>query len=139
MGEGLTLSLAGFLALLAAVVTAWAIIALKRYFRHRLAVDARYKAIIDQANDGIVIVDSEQLGVQYCNPAFLARIRYSGAEAGDLTLAELFADAESTPESVLARMRADFSRPGKSPPDPGLLVIGLALPGYFGLKWRHDA
>jgi diguanylate cyclase (GGDEF)-like protein/PAS domain S-box-containing protein len=105
MGEGLTLSLAGFLALLAALVTACAIIALKRYFRHRLAMDSRYKAIIDQTNDGIVIVDSENLCVQYCNPAFLERIGYTSAEAAELTLADLFADAESAPESVLARMK----------------------------------
>jgi diguanylate cyclase (GGDEF)-like protein/PAS domain S-box-containing protein len=110
MGEGLTLSLAGFLALLAAAVTAWAIIALRRYFRHRLGVDSRYKAIIDQTNDGIVIVDSAHLRVQYCNPAFLARIGYTSAEAGDLTLADIFADAESTPESVLARMKSADSQ-----------------------------
>ena len=105
MGEGLMLSLTGFLALLAAVIAAWVIIALRRYFRHRLAVDSRYKAIIDQTNDGIVIVDSEQLRVQYCNPAFLARIGYTSTEVGNLTLADIFADAESAPESVLARMK----------------------------------
>jgi diguanylate cyclase (GGDEF)-like protein/PAS domain S-box-containing protein len=110
LGEGLTLSLAGFLGLLAAVVTAWAIIALKRYFRHRLAVDSRYKAIIDQTNDGIVIVDTEHLRVQYCNPAFLERIGYTSAEAGDLTLADIFADAESAPENVLARMKSADSQ-----------------------------
>jgi diguanylate cyclase (GGDEF)-like protein/PAS domain S-box-containing protein len=104
-GEGLTLGLAGFLALLAALITACAIIALKRYFRHRLAVDSRYKAIIDQTNDGIVIVDSAELRVQYCNPAFLERIGYSSLEAANLTLADIFADAESSSESVLARLK----------------------------------
>ena len=34
------------------------VLALKQYFRHRRSVDSRYKAIIDQTNDGIVIVDS---------------------------------------------------------------------------------
>jgi diguanylate cyclase (GGDEF)-like protein/PAS domain S-box-containing protein len=110
LSEGMTLSMAGFLALLTAAVTAWAIIALKRYFRHRIAVDSRYKAIIDQTNDGIVIVDSEHLCVQYCNPAFLTRIGYTSAEVGGLTLADLFADAESTPESVLARMKSADSQ-----------------------------
>ena len=33
------------------------LIAIRRYFRHQRSVDARYKAIIDQTNDGIVIVD----------------------------------------------------------------------------------
>ncbi|MGA2342367.1 MAG: EAL domain-containing protein [Steroidobacteraceae bacterium] len=110
MSDGLTLSLAGFLALLAAVVTACAMIALKRYFRHRLAVDSRYKAIIDQTNDGIVIVDSARLRVQYCNPAFLARIGYTNAEAGALSLADIFADAESPPESVLGRLESADSQ-----------------------------
>jgi diguanylate cyclase (GGDEF)-like protein/PAS domain S-box-containing protein len=109
-GGGLTLSLAVFLALLAAVATACAIIALKRYFRHRVAVDSRYKAIIDQTNDGIVIVDSASLRVQYCNPAFLARIGYTSAEAGALSLADIFADAESPPESVLGRLECADSQ-----------------------------
>jgi diguanylate cyclase (GGDEF)-like protein/PAS domain S-box-containing protein len=110
MSDGLTLSLAAFVALLAAVVTACAIIALKRYFRHRLAVDSRYKAIIDQTNDGIVIVDAAHLKVQYCNPAFLARIGYTNAEAGELSLADIFADAESPPESVLGRLKCADSQ-----------------------------
>jgi len=103
--DGLTLLLAGFLALLAAAATAFLIIGLRRYFSHRLAVDSRYKAIIDQTNDGIVIVDSARLRVQYCNPAFIARIGYTSAEVGNLTLADIFADADTAPESVLARLK----------------------------------
>jgi diguanylate cyclase (GGDEF)-like protein/PAS domain S-box-containing protein len=103
--SGLTLALAGFMALLAAVVAATVIIALRRYFRHRRSVDSRYKAIIDQTNDGIVIVDSAALRIQYCNPAFLARIGYTQAEAAALTLSDIFADADSPPESVLARLK----------------------------------
>ena len=70
-------ALAGFVALLAALVAASVVIVLKRYYGHRLSVDSRYKAIIDQANDGIVIVDAKRQEIQYCNPAFLARIGYT--------------------------------------------------------------
>ena len=102
---GLPVALAGFIALLAAVVAACVIIASRRYLLHRRSVDSRYKAIIDQTNDGIVIVDAVGHRVQYCNPAFLARIGYTLAEAGALTLSDIFVDADSTPESVLARLK----------------------------------
>jgi len=102
---GLTLGLAAFVALLVAAVAAIVIIALKRYFGHRRSVDSRYKAIIDQTNDGIVIVDSGSLQIQYCNPAFLARIGYTNAEAEMLTLTDIFTDADASPESVLARLK----------------------------------
>jgi diguanylate cyclase (GGDEF)-like protein/PAS domain S-box-containing protein len=102
---GLTVGLAAFVALLVAAVAAIVIIALKRYFGHRRSVDSRYKAIIDQTNDGIVIVDSGSLQIQYCNPAFLARIGYTNAEAEMLTLTDIFADADASPESVLARLK----------------------------------
>ncbi len=108
----LTLGLAGFVALLAAAVAAMVIIVLKRYFRHRRLVDLRYKAIIDQTHDGIVIVDSSSQRIQYCNPAFLARIGYTSAEAQGLALSEVFVDANAPPESVLARLKnADAQLP----------------------------
>lgn len=103
--DGLTLALAAFLALLAAAVAATVLIGLKRYVSHRQSFDSRYKAIIDQTNDGIVIVDAVWHRVQYCNPAFLARVGYTRAEAEALTLTDIFTDAESTPDSILARMK----------------------------------
>ena len=78
--------------------------ALRRYFRHQRSVDARYKALIDQANDGIVIVDSHTYQVLYTNPAFLSRLGYSNEEAQSLTLTDIFADRDATPESVLSRL-----------------------------------
>ena len=110
-GRGVTTMLVAFAALLAAAVAAAVILAVKGYLRHRRSVDSRYKAIIDQTNDGIVIVDAESLKVQYCNPAFLGRIGHSETEARDLTLTEIFADAGSTPETLLARLKdADSKR-----------------------------
>src|SRR6202035_1260900 len=66
------LSIAAVLAAMAAIVLALLLFA--RYARGQQGVDARYKAIIDQANDGIVIVDAATLAVLYGNPAFLNRL-----------------------------------------------------------------
>jgi diguanylate cyclase (GGDEF)-like protein/PAS domain S-box-containing protein len=89
--------------LLLAILAALAIGA-RRYFRHQRSVDARYKALIDQANDGIVIVDTKTHQVLYTNPAFLNRLGYTNEEAKSLTLSDIFADGDSTPESVVARL-----------------------------------
>jgi diguanylate cyclase (GGDEF)-like protein/PAS domain S-box-containing protein len=86
------------------VIAAFVMLALRRYFRHQRSVDARYKALIDQANDGIVIVDSHTYQVLYTNPAFLSRLGYSNEEAQSLTLTDIFADRDATPESVLSRL-----------------------------------
>ena len=104
-GRSLTLALLAFAALLAAALAAAAVYGVKAYLRHRRSVDSRYKAIIDQTNDGIVIVDAESLRVQYCNPAFLARIGYSENESADLTLTDIFADAGSSPDTMLERLK----------------------------------
>jgi diguanylate cyclase (GGDEF)-like protein/PAS domain S-box-containing protein len=95
-------ALAALLALLA--IVAIVIVAVRRYFRHQRSVDARYKALIDQANDGIVIVDTNTHQVLYTNPAFLNRLGYTNEEAQLLTLSEIFADGIATPDSVLARL-----------------------------------
>jgi diguanylate cyclase (GGDEF)-like protein/PAS domain S-box-containing protein len=79
-------------------------IALRRYFRHQRSVDARYKALIDQANDGIVIVDARSHQVLYTNPAFLTRLGYTNEEAQSLTLTDIFVDGDATPDSVLSRL-----------------------------------
>ena len=68
---------------------------LLRQWRTRRALDERYKALIDQANDCIVIVDAESLKVLYTNDAFLNRLGYTAEEAVSLTLRDIFADGES--------------------------------------------
>ena len=98
-------ALAALLVLLVVVaVVTVVIVGMRRYFRHQRSVDARYKALIDQANDGIVIVDASKHQVLYSNPAFLSRLGYTNEEAQLLTLSDIFADGNSTPESVLARL-----------------------------------
>ena len=78
---------------------------LRRYVRHQRSVDARYKALIDQANDGIVIVDANTHQVLYTNPAFLSRLGYSNEEAQSLNLTDIFADGNAAPENVLSRLK----------------------------------
>ena len=91
------------LSALAAIVLA--MLVFTRYSHRQQTVDARYKAIIDQANDGIVIVDAATLAVLYGNPAFLNRLGYTADEAQALTLRDIFADGTASPESVLMRLR----------------------------------
>jgi len=91
--------------LLMLLVIAGAIgIAMRRYFRHQRSVDARYKALIDQANDGIVIVDAHTYQVLYTNPAFLGRLGYTNEEAQSLTLTDIFVDGDASSDSVLSRL-----------------------------------
>jgi diguanylate cyclase (GGDEF)-like protein/PAS domain S-box-containing protein len=42
--------------------------------------------------------------VLYTNPAFLGRLGYTNEEAQSLTLTDIFADRDATPESVLSRL-----------------------------------
>ena len=97
------------LGLLLAVAIA-SLLVFKHHVRRQKSVDARYKAIIDQANDGIVIVDAETQRVLYTNPAFLERLGYTNVEAEALTLRDIFADGDATPENVLARLREASSQ-----------------------------
>ena len=85
-------------------IAALALIAFRRHTRHQKSVDARYKAIIDQANDGIVILDAQTQEVLYTNPAFLSRLGYTQAEAQTLTLRDIFADGTAAAETVVARL-----------------------------------
>jgi diguanylate cyclase (GGDEF)-like protein/PAS domain S-box-containing protein len=98
-------AMSGFIA---AAVIAW--VAFNSHVQRQESADSRYKAIIDQANDGVVIVDAQTQAVSYTNPAFLERLGYTGAEAQALTLRDIFADGDATPESVLTRLRGANSQ-----------------------------
>jgi diguanylate cyclase (GGDEF)-like protein/PAS domain S-box-containing protein len=81
------------------------VLAITRHFHRRQSVDARYKAIIDQANDGIVIVDAKTQTVLYTNPAFLNHLGYTADESRTLTPRDIFfTDGAAVPESVLANL-----------------------------------
>jgi diguanylate cyclase (GGDEF)-like protein/PAS domain S-box-containing protein len=102
-GMGTVYVFAALSVLLAVAVIA--VLILRRHMRDRNSVDARYKAIIDQANDGIVIVDKQTQQLLYTNPAFLNRLGYTHAEAQALSLGDIFADGTAPAETVLARLR----------------------------------
>jgi diguanylate cyclase (GGDEF)-like protein/PAS domain S-box-containing protein len=97
--------------LLALLVAAGVCLALRNYFRHRQTVDSRYKALIDQTNDGIVIVDADGYRIQYCNPAFLNKVGYTHDEAAALALTDIFGDGEATADSVLTRLQTADGQP----------------------------
>jgi diguanylate cyclase (GGDEF)-like protein/PAS domain S-box-containing protein len=101
-------TLAALLLLMAVAVAIGA--TLFRQWRHRRALDERYKALIDQANDCIVIVEAESLKVLYTNVAFLNRLGYTAEEAAALSLRDIFADGESPADHVLARLKDADSR-----------------------------
>ncbi len=76
----------------------------KHFMRKQQPAENGYKALVDQANDGVVIVDAESLKVQYANSAFLRRLGYSTQEAGTLTLLDIFADGASNADGLLTRL-----------------------------------
>jgi len=102
---GLIVAYAAAAALLLLGMGAVIVLASKRHFRDAQSSDGRYKALIDQTNDGVVIVDAATYRVQYANPAFLRRLGYSNEEAAALTLLEIFADGDGNADSLLARLK----------------------------------
>jgi diguanylate cyclase (GGDEF)-like protein/PAS domain S-box-containing protein len=97
------------LCVLAAIIFAALMASTRRADRPK-SPDARFKAIIDQANDGIVIVDAATQELLYTNAAFLGRLGYTKDEAQTLTLRDILADGPATAESILARLRASNSQ-----------------------------
>ncbi len=104
-GSGLIAAYASAAALLLVGMAAVILLASKRYFSNQQSSDGRYKALIDQANDGIVIVEADTYRVQYANPAFLRRLGYSNQEAAELTLLDIFADGDSSADNLLTRLK----------------------------------
>ena len=90
----------GFLVLIAA-----ALLGARGASRRQRAADTRYKAIVDQTTDGIVVVDEQSLRILDANPAFLAGLGYDDAEIRDLSLADVIVDDEATRETLERRLR----------------------------------
>jgi diguanylate cyclase (GGDEF)-like protein/PAS domain S-box-containing protein len=90
----------------------WLIAGIIAPLRRRPSADARFKAIIDQINDGIVIVDPDGQRIQYCNPALLGRLGCTHAEIERLTLSDIFCDPNAPFENVLTSLKnADSQLP----------------------------
>jgi len=68
---------------------------LHRYLRSG-GRDGRYKAIIDQTHDGVLILDGSKRSIYYCNASLLARIGYTAEEVLKLAPADLLVDPQSS-------------------------------------------
>src|SRR5579871_3496454 len=73
-------------------------------------LDGRFKAIIDQTHDGVLILDGSKRSIHYCNASLLARIGYSAEEARRLSPADLLVDAHSPAGEFLARLEHSEAR-----------------------------
>jgi diguanylate cyclase (GGDEF)-like protein/PAS domain S-box-containing protein len=87
------------------VLMAAALLGARGALRRQRAADTRYKAIVDQTTDGIVVVDEQSLQILDANPAFLAGLGYDDAEIRDLSLPDVIVDGEATRETLERRLR----------------------------------
>ena len=62
--------------------------------------EERYRAVVEQTSEGLVLADIDNLRVMECNEAFARMLGYSVAEVLKLTVFDFVAD---TPESIRAR------------------------------------
>lgn len=69
------------------------------------SIDTRYKAIVDQNIDGVIVVDANTDQVQYINPSLLARLGYTADEAEILTLASIFFLADVPVQATLKKLQ----------------------------------
>lgn len=85
------------------------LLATLRTLRNQRRTHARYKAIIEQANDGIVVADSLTHQLLDANPAFLAALGYSDADLATLNLRDIIGGVPCPADDAIARIRADES------------------------------
>src|SRR5476651_806264 len=94
----------------------WILARFTRVVQRRKSFYACYKAIIDQASDGIVIVDAETQAVLYSNPAFLSRLGYTADDAQALTVGGIFADDSEIAGTAQARLQNVHSQMASNMP-----------------------
>jgi diguanylate cyclase (GGDEF)-like protein/PAS domain S-box-containing protein len=73
--------------------------------RHHTARDARYRAVLEQSPNGVLIVDAENLRVVDANPALLRSLGYSADEVRGLTLHQIFADESDDAAALNNKLR----------------------------------
>ncbi len=65
----------------------------------------RYRAVLEQSPNGMLIADAETLRVIDANPALRQGLDYTLEELRDMTLTQLFAQERDDAEELLAKLR----------------------------------
>jgi diguanylate cyclase (GGDEF)-like protein/PAS domain S-box-containing protein len=87
--------------LFAAFIAIW-LYRLRRYDADQAAMEMRYRAIIEQADEGVLIVDADSRLVQEANPAMQRLVGFSIDELRGLTLERLLSDSPGGEPNGLA-------------------------------------
>jgi diguanylate cyclase (GGDEF)-like protein/PAS domain S-box-containing protein len=96
--------IAAILGLLAIAAVTWGLLVL-RAWRARRQRDGRYRAVLEQSPNGMLLADAASLRIVDANPAFLASIGYSLAELRELALTQVFVDEGLEVEALAERLR----------------------------------
>jgi diguanylate cyclase (GGDEF)-like protein/PAS domain S-box-containing protein len=67
--------------------------------------EERYRAVVEQASEGIIIVDAQSKNLLEANPAFLKLLQYTNSEILSLTLYDIVADEPTHIDDAIARLR----------------------------------
>jgi diguanylate cyclase (GGDEF)-like protein/PAS domain S-box-containing protein len=102
--RSMQLASAGIGALLAFAVTALLLLWLLAR-RSGAARDARYRAVLEQSPNGILIADAESLRIVDANPALQRSLGYSLEELCGLVLTEVFVDGGMEADALIGRLR----------------------------------
>jgi diguanylate cyclase (GGDEF)-like protein/PAS domain S-box-containing protein len=107
-------SLAFWLALLGVLLSFAAGVALTLWTRSRhrddALRDARYRAVLEQSPNGVLIVDAASMRVVDANPALLGSLGYSHEEIVGIPAAQILADETGDAETLAGRLRSPDPR-----------------------------
>jgi diguanylate cyclase (GGDEF)-like protein/PAS domain S-box-containing protein len=73
-----------------AIVVAWLLLRLERTWRARTASERRYRAVITQAQDTMLLADVSQRSILEVNPAAVSTLGYTEAELLSMSIEDLF-------------------------------------------------
>jgi len=96
--------IAAILGMLALAAIASIAVALRAH-RLRSLRNARYRAVLEQSPNGMVLADAATLRILDANPAFLRALGYPLAELRALTLHQILSDESGDPEALAGRLR----------------------------------
>jgi len=95
---------AAILVTLATAAVAWTVLVLLKWRARRLR-DTRYRRMLEQSPNGVLLADAASLRIVDANPAFLAAIGYSLPELRALTVPQVFVDDGTDAEALAERLR----------------------------------